>query len=67
MIYIFERIVTETYEVEAVDADNAKEKIGNCTDLADFYLYSHADEEFKLVGTKLSEGNLFPRKPKKRG
>jgi hypothetical protein len=60
--YIFERTITETYEVEGVDAGHAQEKIENCDDLGQYLLYSHASEEFKIIGTKISEGNILPRK-----
>ncbi len=60
MIFVFERVVKEVYEVSAVDAMHAQEKLGKCEDLASYLVHSIGSEEFEMVGTRISKGNIIP-------
>lgn len=65
MKYVFDRTITEQYEVEAVDQGHAEEILGNLQnslDLTQHLIYSMTSG-FNLIGTKISQGNIMP-KPK---
>lgn len=64
MLFVFERIIKMTYEVEALDRDHAEERLAN--DPNSFFVGSIAMNDSCMVGTRISDGNIMPKRQGKK-